>query len=389
MKSKFSYLFSCVTCGLSEKSCPGHIGYYKLEIPFYHPLLSTSLIKILKLSCLKCGYFSILPIKKFLYLQKLRLLNVGLILEAVDLFQNPRKYFNDGKEMFNHLESKDEIFYPEKYREGLKSVIDKMILEKMKKEGFSNLNDYESSLKKSKLYSSIVNEKKITILDFWNEKSGQKCYNCELRNRPKIELKSKTNFFLKVPPKSSVHKEFKALKVNSSDPVYVSSLEIQKFTEVLCKNESEVFANLEDGDYKKYFINYLILPPNRFRSDVKFGLKTFMSAINRQFTKIIKLNTQLEKTILENVSERNKLIFQIQKEINVLFNGGGDDNFKGYKQIIEKKDGLLRKNMMGKRVNYSARSIVLPDPYISTSEVGFPQIFAMKLTFPEKVTIHK
>jgi DNA-directed RNA polymerase beta' subunit len=34
------------------------------------------------------------------------------------------------------------------------------------------------------------------------------------------------------------------------------------------------------------------------------------------------------------------------------------------RQQLEKKEGLFRKNMMGKRVNYAARSVISPDPYI-------------------------
>lgn len=55
-------------------------------------------------------------------------------------------------------------------------------------------------------------------------------------------------------------------------------------------------------------------------------------------------------------------------------------------KLLEKKEGLFRRNMMGKRVNYAARSVISPDPYISTNEVGVPQIFAKKLTYPESVT---
>ena len=45
-------------------------------------------------------------------------------------------------------------------------------------------------------------------------------------------------------------------------------------------------------------------------------------------------------------------------------------------------------NMMGKRVNYAARSVIMPDPYLRTSEIGVPPVFAKKLTFPEHVTEH-
>lgn len=40
-------------------------------------------------------------------------------------------------------------------------------------------------------------------------------------------------------------------------------------------------------------------------------------------------------------------------------------------------------NMMGKRVNYACRSVITPDPYLDVDEIGIPEIFAKKLTFPE------
>ena len=41
---------------------------------------------------------------------------------------------------------------------------------------------------------------------------------------------------------------------------------------------------------------------------------------------------------------------------------------------------------MGKRVNFSARSVLAPDPYIAVDEVGVPLDFAKHLTYPVPVT---
>lgn len=42
--------------------------------------------------------------------------------------------------------------------------------------------------------------------------------------------------------------------------------------------------------------------------------------------------------------------------------------------------------MMGKRVNYGGRSVISPDPYITTDQIGVPVFMARKLTFPESVS---
>ena len=46
---------------------------------------------------------------------------------------------------------------------------------------------------------------------------------------------------------------------------------------------------------------------------------------------------------------------------------------------------MFRMKMMGKRVNYGGRSVISPDPYITTDQIGVPVFMARKLTFPESV----
>ena len=45
-------------------------------------------------------------------------------------------------------------------------------------------------------------------------------------------------------------------------------------------------------------------------------------------------------------------------------------------QILEKKEGLFRKHMMGKRVDFAARSVISPDPYINMDEIGIPMVLS-------------
>jgi DNA-directed RNA polymerase I subunit RPA1 len=45
------------------------------------------------------------------------------------------------------------------------------------------------------------------------------------------------------------------------------------------------------------------------------------------------------------------------------------DSNIGIRQLIEKKQGLFRQNLMGKRVNFAARSVISPDPFIGTDQV--------------------
>ena len=62
---------------------------------------------------------------------------------------------------------------------------------------------------------------------------------------------------------------------------------------------------------------------------------------------------------------------------------------KTIKSIIERikgKPGRVRSNLLGKRVNFSGRSVITPDSYINIDQLGVPKKIAMELTIPEEVT---
>ncbi len=55
-------------------------------------------------------------------------------------------------------------------------------------------------------------------------------------------------------------------------------------------------------------------------------------------------------------------------------------------QRLKGKEGRFRYNLSGKRVNFSARTVISPDPALSIKEVGVPQEIAEELTVPVTVT---
>jgi len=53
---------------------------------------------------------------------------------------------------------------------------------------------------------------------------------------------------------------------------------------------------------------------------------------------------------------------------------------------LKGKEGRIRGSLMGKRVDFSARSVISPDPEMDVDQVGVPERVAVVLTVPEKVT---
>jgi len=60
---------------------------------------------------------------------------------------------------------------------------------------------------------------------------------------------------------------------------------------------------------------------------------------------------------------------------------------KGIVQRLNGKFGRLRRNLMGKRVDFTGRTVITGDSYINLDELGIPKIISKKLTIP--TIVHK
>ncbi|KAM3537715.1 hypothetical protein ARSEF1564_009361 [Beauveria bassiana] len=152
-----------------------------------------------------------------------------------------------------------------------------------------------------------------------------------------------------------------------------------------------------------FFVTVLLVPPNRFRPEARTGDTEISEAPqNSLYKNILRANGKIAK-LHSNVQNGSSDItalhhawVELQESVNTLIDrnkspvqGAAAKRAEdGIKQKLEKKEGLFRKNMMGKRVNYAARSVISPDPNIDTNEIGVPPVFAQKLTYPEPVTSH-
>ena len=59
---------------------------------------------------------------------------------------------------------------------------------------------------------------------------------------------------------------------------------------------------------------------------------------------------------------------------------------RGYCQRLKGKQGRFRGNLSGKRVDYSGRTVISPDPNLGIDEVAIPELVAKNLTYPEKAS---
>lgn len=66
----------------------------------------------------------------------------------------------------------------------------------------------------------------------------------------------------------------------------------------------------------------------------------------------------------------------------------GTKPIRGFCQRLKGKTGRFRGNLSGKRVDFSGRTVISPDPNLSITEVAVPDRVAKILTYPERVTAY-
>lgn len=105
-----------------------------------------------------------------------------------------------------------------------------------------------------------------------------------------------------------------------------------------------------------------------------------LSADAKAMYAMAKGNTAIEKL--------NYAWEELQQNVDVLLDADmvKTERGQGLKQLIEKKNGVIRMHMMGKRVNFAARSVITPDPNLNIDEIGVPDAFAKQLCYAVPVT---
>ena len=162
--------------------------------------------------------------------------------------------------------------------------------------------------------------------------------------------------------------------------------------------------------YELLFLTTLSVMPNRFRPMLAVGEVRSEHPYSAIYKNIVTLNNMLdledEALQAEHRVTRTEVVIAIQLLLNKLITGLKLNSMNvttstgissslitaslttgpSIKETLEKKQGLFRKNMMGKRVNFAARSVISPDPYLNTNEIGLPLYFSTHLAYPEPVT---
>lgn len=144
-------------------------------------------------------------------------------------------------------------------------------------------------------------------------------------------------------------------------------------------NEDEKL-NISDG----FIVDEILVPPSNTRPSVK--TEEFGSNEDSLTIKLSEL-VQLSTTLLNSLSSSSLSIIQNDWELlNETFNTYiCGSNLRSLLTRLKGKNGRFRNNLSGKRSDFTARTVISPDPLLSVEQVGNPLRIAKNLTVKEKV----
>lgn len=170
------------------------------------------------------------------------------------------------------------------------------------------------------------------------------------------------------------------------------------------KIPNEVVTKLGKPEHchpSKYILSAVPVPPNTMRPDMsKVGSQRASSSdINTLLRNLFEVNNTLpdeippDSQILQSTRDDYGNLDMIYYAL-IKGDGGGDTKVvaSSSAQLMSickgwgKKQGRIRKNLMGKRVEYMIRSVITGDPRLKVNEVGVPIAHARNLEIPERVT---
>ncbi|XP_057335283.1 DNA-directed RNA polymerase I subunit RPA1 [Microplitis mediator] len=395
----------CGTCSETFANCPGHFGHIELPVPVVNPLFHKVLCSLIKLTCLSCFTLQIPSHEKLLLIGKFRMIMSGFYTELEDL-EHEIGVLVDSKKDLNAAEL-------EFLRESVTTIINDL-----KEKKSVHDNDRLESL--SNPTTKNINIQCIKYIDNAIKRcdASKMCISCH-RPFTKVSI-NKNKIMIQHVSNLTEDDEFSDKKVAN---VMLTPDQSKAYLRKVWRNDKDVLKVMIpclssiDIEFPTdiFFFDLIPVvppktrPPNMLRNQVLehprsqvyksimsdcLVLRNIIQAIQDGNTEQLPQEGLAVYDQIRGKTPTEKLqnAWQgLQANVDHLMDRdmsktSESANCLGLKQIIEKKEGVIRMHMMGKRVDFAARSVITPDPNINIDEIGFPECFAKRLSYPVAVT---
>ncbi|XP_066925897.1 DNA-directed RNA polymerase III subunit RPC1-like isoform X1 [Clytia hemisphaerica] len=330
---------TCDTCGKNLVDCVGHFGYVDLELPVFHVGYFRLTIHILQQICKTCSRVLISDEEKTTYVNQLK---------KPGLTSTQRK------------------------------AIHKKVLDKCKKVSKCiHCQDKNGTVKKLGMMK-IIHEK------YKNTRKTEDPFITDFHNSFEEAMKS--------------NKELSTY-LNKTQEILNPLKVLQLFENISDQDCPLIGMSPKNGRPESLIMTRIAVPPACIRPSVISDLQSGSNEddITMKLTEIIFLNDVIRKH--QSSGAKVQIIMEdwdflqlqcalyINSEVSgIPMNMQPKKPTRGFVQRLKGKQGRFRGNLSGKRVDFSGRTVISPDPNLRIDQVAVPIHVAKVLTFPQLVT---
>ncbi|GAB9475396.1 DNA-directed RNA polymerase iii largest subunit [Globisporangium polare] len=330
---------TCDTCNLRLADCVGHFGYIKLELPVFHIGYFKAITEILQNICKECSRVLLPPNERETFLRRMR---------------DPRA------DVLRLI--------------GLRKKISAICKKTVKCPYCTGINGTVRKVTSTTL--KLVHEK-------YRAKSAHDLRNVFVAQFSEAQA---------INPDVGLH-----LPKAQED---LSPLKVMELFQQIPDQDCELlWVDAIGGRPEKLILNSVLVPPVCIRPSVAMdgGTGSNEDDITVKLQEIVQVNFALRAALEKGASL--KMVMEdwdfLQIQVAQLINGdtpglvklpGSKSGIRGLCQRLKGKQGRFRGNLSGKRVDFSGRTVISPDPNLRIDQVGVPEHVAKIMTYPEKVT---
>lgn len=327
---------NCATCGESMADCMGHFGYVKLALPVFHIGYFKATLTILQNICKDCSSVLLSDQEKRQFLKDLRR-------PGIDNLRRSQicKRINDHCKKMRRCSKCD----------AMQGVVKKAGPLKIIHERFRYVRKSQD-----------------------DEENFRHSFDEALKTIPELKLHL-----------SKAHDDLNPLKVLNL---------FKQITPVDCEL---LGMDPEHGRPENLLWRYVPAPPVCIRPSVAQEGATTEDDLTVKITEIIWTSSLIRAALskgtpISNLMEQWEFMqLSIAMYINSEMPGLRPSDMpskpiRGFCQRLKGKQGRFRGNLSGKRVDFSGRTVISPDPNLRIDQVAVPYRIAKILTFPERVT---
>ncbi|KAF5389823.1 hypothetical protein D9757_003589 [Collybiopsis confluens] len=328
----------CETCGQSNVDCVGHYAYIKLCVPVFHVGYFKHTIAILQCICKTCA---------------------RVLLEEPDRRTYIKRFRRPDLENIQ--------------RQSLSKAVNTMARKVVYCPYCSATN---GAVKKGGGTLKIVHDK------FRAKKTAEEMERWKATFAPAIEEQKEL-----------------ALHLNKAAQENLNPLKVLDLFKRISDEDCELLGlQPKFGRPEEFIWQYISVPPVCIRPSVAQDGASNEDDLTVKLQEIVWTNAVLKQALQRGVptptfmEQWDLLQLAVALYINSELPGVpsimGAKPIRGFVQRLKGKQGRFRGNLSGKRVDFSGRTVISPDPNLRIDEVAVPERVAKILTYPERVTPH-